>query len=77
LKEIGQTDKYSKVCKLVHKGIIKFLNGKINESMVVVDEIKEYTGIFLNSLISPLEAFQIVVDTLIKKDDEIKKEFDF
>jgi len=75
IKAIGRNDKYSKTCKLIHKGLLKYLNGKSDAAREFIKETIEFTGIRINDQIDLLEAFQTIVKTLIRDDDVMRQEF--
>jgi hypothetical protein len=75
LKTIGRNDKYSKTSKLIHKGLLKYLNGKRDVAGEFIKEIIEFTAMQINDQPNIIEAFQTIVRTLIRDDDVMRQEF--
>jgi len=75
VKALGRNDHYSKTCKLIHKGLLKYLNGKRAAAGEFLKEIIEFTSIQINDQENIIEAFQTSVRTLIRQDDVLGQEF--
>jgi hypothetical protein len=75
LREIGKNDKYSKISKLIHKGLLKYLNGKGESAREFIKEIIEFTGLRMNDQPDLTEAFQTIVMKFIREDDVMMQEF--
>jgi hypothetical protein len=75
LKEIARDDRYSKIAKLIYKGLLKYLNGKRDEAREFIKEIIEFTGMQINDRRKLVEAFQAIMMAFIRKDDVMWEEF--
>jgi hypothetical protein len=75
VKAIGRNDPYAKTCKLIHKGLLKYLNGKREAAGEFIKEIIEFTAMQINDQENILEAFQTSVRMFIRDDDEMRQEF--
>jgi hypothetical protein len=75
VKAIGRNDHYSKTCKLIHKGLLKYLSGKRDVAGEFIKEIIEFTAIQISDQGNIIEAFQTSVRTFIRNDDVMRQEF--
>jgi hypothetical protein len=75
LRMIGRSDEYTKTAKLIHKGLLKYLNGKKDAAGEFINEIIEFTSIDIGDPKDLVEAFQTIVTKLIRKDDAMSEEF--
>ncbi len=75
LKRIGKNDRYSKISKLIHKGLLKYLNGERDDARGFIKEIAEFTNIQIDDQQELIEAFQTIVMALIEKEDITRQEF--
>ena len=74
MRTIGKNDKYSKISKLIHKGLLKYLNGKADAARGFIKEIIELADIPTDDQ-SPADAFKRMVRIFIREDDAIMEEF--
>lgn len=75
LKKIARNDRYSKITKLIYKGLLKYLNGERDEAREFIKEIIEFTGMRINDRPGLIDAFQAIVMAFIRKDDGMWEEF--
>jgi hypothetical protein len=75
LQTIGRTDEYSKIIKLLHKGLLKYLNGKYDAAGNFIEEIAEFTGAKIENQQNMMESFQAFVAAFLRKDDSMASEF--
>ena len=74
MRTIGKNDKYSKISKLIHKGLLKYLNGKADAARGFIKEVIEFADMPTDDQ-PPVDAFKRMVRTLIREDDAIMEEF--
>jgi hypothetical protein len=74
MRTIGKNDRYSKISKLIHKGLLKYLNGKADAARGFIKEIIELADIPTDDQ-SPADAFKRMVRMFIREDDAIMEEF--
>ena len=74
VRTIGRNDKYSKIAKLIHKGLLKYLNGKADAARGFIKEVIEFADIPTDDQ-PPVDAFKRMVRTFIREDDAIMAEF--
>lgn len=75
LNAICRNDPYSKIAKLIHKGLLKYLNGKRDEAGGFIKEIIEFAGMQMNDRPNLIEAFQEIVTVFIREDDVMRQEY--
>ena len=74
MQTIGKNDKYSKISKLIHKGLLKYMNGKADAARGFIKEVIEFADIPTNDQ-PPVDAFKRMARTFIREDDAIMEEF--
>jgi uncharacterized C2H2 Zn-finger protein len=75
LQTISRIDDYSKIVKLLHKGLLKYLNGKHDAAGNFLNEIAEFTGARIENQQNLTESFQAFIATFLRKDDDMQSEF--
>jgi hypothetical protein len=75
LKTIAMTDDGSKIKKLIHKGLLKYLSGKREEAKKFIDEIEAVAGLKRRRPPAMSDDFQSLVDTLVDAGDAMRAEF--
>jgi hypothetical protein len=75
LQTMGRTDDYSKTVKLLHKGLLKYLNGKRDAAGNFIKEIAEFTGARIENQPNLTKSFQALVATFVREYDAMQPEF--
>jgi len=77
LFEFCSNENYSKALKLIHKGLLKYLNNKDNEARAFIDELKSIIVVANNGMKELHEEFKSIIDHLEITNDKIRNEFDY
>jgi hypothetical protein len=74
MRTVGRNDRYSKIAKMIHKGLLKYMNGKEDAARGFIREIIEFAELPTDDQ-PPVDAFRRMVRTFIAEDDSIMEEF--
>lgn len=75
IKSIAMSDGDSKLKKLIHKGLLKYLGDKEKESRAFIDEIVAAAGLKCKEPSSTLSDYQDLIDELVDDGDIMKAEY--
>ncbi len=74
INKTASNDEYSRVLKLIHKGLLKGLNGKIRESKEFLQEISALTKIEIKTEDDLFESYRILKERFTRPGQDINKE---
>ncbi len=75
LIEFCSNEKYSKALKLIHKGLLKYLNYKDIEAREFICELKRVIGFENNGMKELDEEFKIIINQIEMTNDKLRNEF--
>lgn len=75
LTELENINRHSKVAKLAHKGLLKFLNGKQGEAREFILEIRECIKDYHYTTTDLIDEFQHIVNRLLDLNERARQDF--